>query len=1742
MQTVSGKATCKEEAGTLVIESGKRAIVKWDEFSIGKGECVRFSMPDSKSAVLNRVSGGQSRLLGQLDSNGKVYLLNPKGVLIGKDAIINTASFVASSLDVLDQDFLRGEELLFSGDSDADIVNLGTISCLQGDVALIAHNVANRGKIEGDFVGLASGPEILLKPEGNQRIFVKANGGDSIQHSGEIHALAAELRSASVYDHAINMSGKIDAVASETREGRIYLVAENGRTTVEGNICAPKGEVHLLGDEVYLAKGARVDVSAVGGGGTIIVGGDQQGENPDIFTSSYTWIADGAEFYADALETGHGGKIVCWANKFTNCFGTFSVRGGEQEGNGGFVEVSSREFSPQYGGRSDRTAPNGNAGILLIDPEADITINAAGPDSGGAFSGLALITYTPTATSPVIETGTLVSELGMGNVLIKTSTTATAVAGTGTIVVNDPISWTGISSLEFEAASDININDDITNSSATFTARTMSGDINLSSATISTIGVSLISNMGQIDISSSTITTTDFLTMSAIDSTAAATNAINLATATVTAAGGGTITGTKTGGTGKGIGASSSTLTFGATGSISGTGIADDGISIDTGTTFTGSAGTVTMSGTVSSSTAGLVNGVLVDATSSILGAGSVIVTGTNNASGAFTSLRGVLLNGCTVTNSGSGTFSFTGNGGAGIALNYGVEILNAATITSSSSGGITVEGTGGAGTTDNFGVFMNSGASITTTSGDILIEGNQSTIPASTGTDNFGVNINGGPFVTTVESTGSGSITIRGQGGSGINSNRGVRIDASGTPDAAAVKSATGSIVIEAEKSSGTNTAFQLLDGALIRSTGGSISVSTSNGSHSFTTPSTVEITGGSGTLTINATSTGSSIDAISFSGVTISSTGSAAISGTKTGGTGAGISASSSLITFGMGGAMSGTGISDDGISFVDSTFTGNGGTSTFNGVVSSSTLGSISGAYFDSASSLLGSGSMIVSGSFASPVAGVSDLTGIFLDGTTVTNSGSGTFTFSGTGGASGTSGCNGIQFSSATVTSTTGNLTFNGVAGNATSANSNDGISLNNSTITTTSGNVTLNGNQSFQPSSTGGQSIGIIINGNASVTTQGSGRIRINGRGGKGTTSNFGVQVNTASITSNPAATGSIRIHGVGGNGTDDNFAVFLDTGAVITSTAGNIVVNGNQTATLPSGSGGNFMGLKLNGGASVTSLGSANITMTCTGGNGTGTDSIGIFLQNSSLTSSGSGSVTLTGEGGIGTSSLQGVRIENSPVTLASGKLTINGTGGEGSSTDNHGIVVRSASVVSTTSGAINFLGRAATNSSTNEGIRVFNSGSSVTTATGSASLTGFASGSSTTGIHVTDSGSIASTGSAPITLQTFSDVVIDEGGAVTGGSGLLEVISDRDLIIRGGTTDTTPSGIFLGSGNGRFIVARNLSVFGGSGNGSFAQIGALTDSSANLDFIRIGNRLLVDGISTNSYALIGHGDPTVGGAVFSGNILFREIRGETIVRGAATAGVGTDGFAQIGHIDGAGATLSGDVKFLTKGSLFVLGGLATVDAYARIGHGGQSGGGTFGASIMDLLIGRSIQLTSTTAEAQIVNPSPSSPLILVVDNLHPKPPEFGLATFTQKGTLTANGELRIYTVDRALNTITNMINGEVFAPPALQIDNPQEEFSIYFPDGTFSTASFRIYYKTPIAAEFPHLGMYRLGLANAQLQDELPIFRYMRLPNYPQYHANFCGESAKGINCLNNLDPYGSFIFEDNVYWVGGR
>ncbi|MGB7978239.1 MAG: filamentous hemagglutinin N-terminal domain-containing protein [Chlamydiales bacterium] len=306
------KPPVSDGAGTVVIESGQKAIVEWDSFSIGEGEHVRFQQAGADAAILNRVIGpAESAIFGRLSSNGAVYLINPNGILIGPNGSVEAMSFIGSTMDLLDRDFLEARGLCFQGGGLGEIVVQGEAKTAGGDLILISRRVNNGGNLtaDGGDVALLSGTKILIQPLGKRLIYIAPAAGV------ELDALKVL---ASPYETAIRHSGKIEARMVVSRGGEVYLIADEGASEVSGTIVAAKGDkgghVEVLGERVHLVGQARIDASGMTGGGEVLVGGDDQGQNGEVKNALLTWAGKMVEVRADALKNGKGGKVVFWGD------------------------------------------------------------------------------------------------------------------------------------------------------------------------------------------------------------------------------------------------------------------------------------------------------------------------------------------------------------------------------------------------------------------------------------------------------------------------------------------------------------------------------------------------------------------------------------------------------------------------------------------------------------------------------------------------------------------------------------------------------------------------------------------------------------------------------------------------------------------------------------------------------------------------------------------------------------------------------------------------------------------------------------------------------------------------------------------------------------------------------------------------------------------------------------------------------------------------------------------------------------------------------------------------------------------------------------------------------------------------------------------------------------------------------------------------------------------------------------
>jgi len=478
----AGGATISTAANAMTVsQSTQNVAINWQGFSIGQGQSVQFVQPSSSAVALNRVLGPDpSSILGSLSANGKVFLVNPNGILFGPGAQVNVGGLVASTRNITDADFMAGRHK-FAGAGGGDVVNQGSISAAGGQVALLGANVSNDGVIVANMgsVALVAGHAMTLDLAGDGLLSVSVNEGAVnalVRNGGLIRAnggnvLLTAQAAGTLLRTTVNNTGIIEAQSIDNRNGTIRLLGDmpSGTVSIGGTLdVSGRGAGETGGSVTATAHhvglfGGHIDASGDAGGGTVLIGGGFQGKDPAVQSASAIYMSPDATIAADAITNGNGGTVVLWSNDSTRAQGSITARGGAQGGNGGLVETSSHSLDV-VGIRVNASAPNGSTGLWLLDP-ADVTIAAAtvgATQNGTVFSpnsGVGVATVGVADLRAALEAG------GGTDITITTTNSGVPGTGAGHITIASALTWVnaaGDSTLTLNAAGDVNINAAVT--------------------------------------------------------------------------------------------------------------------------------------------------------------------------------------------------------------------------------------------------------------------------------------------------------------------------------------------------------------------------------------------------------------------------------------------------------------------------------------------------------------------------------------------------------------------------------------------------------------------------------------------------------------------------------------------------------------------------------------------------------------------------------------------------------------------------------------------------------------------------------------------------------------------------------------------------------------------------------------------------------------------------------------------------------------------------------------------------------------------------------------------------------------------------------------------------------------------------------------------------------------------------------------------------------------------------------
>nr|WP_254721643.1 CHAT domain-containing protein [Kovacikia minuta] len=447
-------------------QAGANLFHSFQQFGLNQGQIANFLANPSIQNILGRVTGGDASIINGLiqvtGGTANLYLLNPAGIVFGRNASLNVSgSFTATTatgvgfgcgvwgvgcggwFNAVGENTYANlvgnpAAFAFAVNQPGAVVNAGNLTMGTGQtITLLGGVVVNTGQVSapGGLVTIAAVP--------GQNLLRLTQLGSLL--SFEIQPLSNQPNSLSPSPYLLAppslpqllTGGNLESATGVrvNPDGSIRLVGTNqnipvqaGTVVVSGTLAVSgetAGTVQVLGNRVGILN-ATIQASGDTGGGTVLIGGGYRGQGT-VPNASSTFVDADSVITADSLLNGTGGQVVVWADNVTRFLGNISARGGANAGNGGLVEVSGKQ-DLIYRGWVDTSAPAGNPGMLLLDPE-NITIVAGG--TGSNDTALPEIFSTDFPGQSITISQAAIEGFGYGNILLEATNNITIEPLTG---------------------------------------------------------------------------------------------------------------------------------------------------------------------------------------------------------------------------------------------------------------------------------------------------------------------------------------------------------------------------------------------------------------------------------------------------------------------------------------------------------------------------------------------------------------------------------------------------------------------------------------------------------------------------------------------------------------------------------------------------------------------------------------------------------------------------------------------------------------------------------------------------------------------------------------------------------------------------------------------------------------------------------------------------------------------------------------------------------------------------------------------------------------------------------------------------------------------------------------------------------------------------------------------------------------------------------------------------------------
>lgn len=435
---VNGNVQITPSSNAMEIQHSAGAIVNWKGFDIDNGQTVKFVAPNEQAAILNRVvSGNQAStwISGRLESNGRVFLINPNGIIFGYSSVVDVGGLVASTLNITNENFLANNWLFEStGKKNGISINTGSQINIKPNsyLWLFGNRVTNMSTInaQASMVVMAAGEKVYVSENDSSNMFFEVTPNSSIDLSVSDNSIminedasvdVMQGGSFGAFGHNVIQAGSIYLDAASVDGGNAIFSARNNLSLYNSSKIYTSGAGQQSGS-VYLQAGNQLTIDS---GSSIRVNGDFGGQDG--------WLTMTAGQIDDNGSVNAGSSNLVVRNYAYNTLATpffTTLKSNGQQ----IVIAAGSEFLPPASPVVTPPAPSGTpvtTGVGTVSPPPSTTTTTASSTQSTVEGGGAVTPRQSSQPSSTEVTGT------------QAGTATNGAGGTSTTPVSMPPSTGG---------------------------------------------------------------------------------------------------------------------------------------------------------------------------------------------------------------------------------------------------------------------------------------------------------------------------------------------------------------------------------------------------------------------------------------------------------------------------------------------------------------------------------------------------------------------------------------------------------------------------------------------------------------------------------------------------------------------------------------------------------------------------------------------------------------------------------------------------------------------------------------------------------------------------------------------------------------------------------------------------------------------------------------------------------------------------------------------------------------------------------------------------------------------------------------------------------------------------------------------------------------------------------------------------------------------------------------------------